>query len=114
MAYEKLNLTNGTVFDESHIAHIEDAIYNLSIGETSSGMNVKLYLPKVIRWETNKPLYIFKHCITNAFNYESYNIQVNMSADNGNGKDRHRYFTYTSAEEKTITLTKRYSEEGYI
>lgn len=108
MAYEKLNLKNGVALTETHFSHIEDAIYNLSIGNdvsNSSTKKVKLYLPKVIRWETNKPLYIFKHCITNAFNYESYNIQVNMSADNGNGKDRHRYFTYTSAEEKTITLT---------
>lgn len=107
MAYEKLNLKNGSVFNEDHIAHIENAIYNLSIGGngSNSGMEVKLYLPKVIRWETNKPLYIFKHCITNAFNYENYNIQVLMSADENKGKDMHRYFTYTPTEEKTLIMT---------
>lgn len=107
MAYEKLNLKNGSIFNEDHIAHIENAIYDLSIGGngSDSGMSVKLYLPKVIRWETNKPLYVFKHCITNAFNYENYNIQILMSADENKGKDMHRYFTYTPTEEKTLVLT---------
>jgi hypothetical protein len=107
MAYEKLNLKNGTTFNEEHLSHIEDAIYNISIGGDGSNLtkNVRLYLPKIIRWETNKPLYIFKHCITNAFNYENYNIQVLMSDDATKGKDYHRYFTYTPTAEKTVILT---------
>ncbi len=108
MAYSRLNLSNGTKLTEEHFKHIEDAIYDLSVGGdgSKSFKSVKLCLPKLIRWETNKPLYIYKHTITNAFNYKDYNIQVtSMSANEKDGKDYPRYFIYTPKAEGTTTIT---------
>lgn len=132
MAYTKLNLSNGTKLTEDHLKHIEDGIFNkqdplvsgtniktingvsilgngdLTIsgdGSVTSSKEARLVLPDVIRWEIGKPLYIFKHAIITAFNYKTYNIQVLMSSEAGNGKDRHRYFMYTPTNAGTITLT---------
>lgn len=109
MAYEKLNLSTGTTFKADHLAHIEEGIYKLSMTN-----DARLVLPDKIRWEVGKPLYIFKHAITTAFNYENYNIQViasnNPDGTNNTsklGKDTHRYFTYTAKSAETITLTFR-------
>jgi hypothetical protein len=105
MAYERLNLRDGDILKEEHLVHIEDALYDLSIGNGGTEKKVRLCLPDVIRWEANKPLYIFKHAITTAFNYQVFNIQVLMSANETKGKDRNRYFTYTPTEAETNTLT---------
>lgn len=130
MAYEKLNLTNGTTINEDHFKHIEDGIFNkqdtlvsgtniktingvsilgsgdLTIagdGSVSSSNQVRLCLPSTIRWEVGKPLYIFKHAITTAFNYKNYNIQV-ISSVPQDGKDRHRYYVHTPSAAGTVTL----------
>ena len=107
MAYTRLNLSNGTKLTEEHLKHIEDGIYNLSIGGTGdSAEKVQLYLPDTIYWETGKPLYLFKHAIISAFNYENYNLQVLMASNEKAGKDYNRYFMYTptSAENNTLTF----------
>ena len=106
MAYSRLNLKNGDILSAEHLNHIEDAICSLSDVSETSKNEVRLCLPSVIRWEVNKPLYIFKHAITTAFNYENYNIQVLMSKSEKDGKDRHRYFMYTpqQAEENILTF----------
>ena len=57
--------------------------------------NVRLYLPDHITAELGKPLYLFKHALTNAFNYKNYNIQVVLDADHPAGDDFNRYWLYT-------------------
>lgn len=103
MAYNRLNLTNGTLLTADHLKHLEDGIV---------GADVRLVLPDVIRWEVGKPLYIFKHAITTAFNYKNYNIQVSLTDTtqteaSKRGKDYHRYFMYTPSAAETVTLTFR-------
>lgn len=103
MAYNRLNLTNGTPLTADHLKHLEDGIV---------GADVRLVLPDVIRWEVGKPLYIFKHAITTAFNYKNYNIQVSLTDTtqteaSKRGKDYHRYFMYTPSAAETVTLTFR-------
>lgn len=104
MAYQKLNLKHGDIFTAAHLEHIENAIYDIyETGKTDD--MARLALPDIIRWETNKPLYIFKHSIITAFNYKNYNIQVWMNKDEALGKDRHRYFVYTPTDAGTTILT---------
>lgn len=108
MAYTKLNFEDGKILTAEQLNHIEDAIYRLSTGDTgiSQYKCVKLCLPEIIRWETNKPLYIFKHAITNAFDYKSYNIQVlSSSANVSKIHDYPRYVAYLPTEEETTELT---------
>lgn len=100
MSYNKLNLQKGDIFKAEHVAHIEDAIEKLSSTEKA-----RLALPDIIRWETGKPLYIFKHAIVTAFNYKNYNVQVLMSNNEASGKDYHRYFMYTPTSTGTTVLT---------
>lgn len=138
MAYTKLNLKNGTTLTETHLNHIEDGIFNkqdtlvsgtniktingVSIlgsgdlvitgsGNVTSSTVPRLVLPKIIRWEVGKPLYIFKHAVTTAFNYENYNIQV-ISSTPKDGKDRHRYYVHTPTSEGTVTLKFKMYDNG--
>lgn len=106
MAYTKLNLSKGDTFTADHLKHIESGIYDLSLGGDGSSnvQSVRLCLPKVIRWEVGKPLYIFKHAITTAFNYKNYNIQV-LSSVAKDGKDMHRYYMHNPSAAGTVTLT---------
>lgn len=65
----------------------------------------RLILPKIIRWEVGKPLFIFKRSIINAYNYKDYNIQVLMNIDSEKGKDYDRFFSYTPSTEGEVSLT---------